>query len=122
MAVDSIEEYLEKISPADQPAWNPSKIAWSQAEGQWGLLVKFISLRLYRYTAKHIYLKFCNSYEGIQMPKRKTSISVDDKLWREWINFVVNKTGSARKISEETENAIQEYMQKYKEANKVIEL
>jgi len=56
------------------------------------------------------------------MSKRKTSISVDDKLWREWINFVVSKTGSARKISEETQNAIQEYMQKYKEANKVIEL
>ena len=46
------------------------------------------------------------------MSKRKTSISVDDKLWREWINFVVNKTGSARKISKETENAIREYMQK----------
>ena len=36
MAVDSIEEYLEKISPADQPAWDPSKIAWSQAEGPSG--------------------------------------------------------------------------------------
>jgi len=36
MAVDSIEEYLEKIAPADQPAWDPSKIAWSQAEGPSG--------------------------------------------------------------------------------------
>lgn len=55
------------------------------------------------------------------MSKRKTSISVDDKLWREWINFVVNKTGSARKISEETENAIREYMQKHKEGENDIE-
>lgn len=36
MAVDSIEEYLEKISPADQPAWDHSKIAWAQAEGPSG--------------------------------------------------------------------------------------
>lgn len=36
MAVDGIEEYLEKRAPADQPAWDPSKIAWSQAEGPSG--------------------------------------------------------------------------------------
>ena len=36
MAVDSIEEYLEKISPADQPLWDPSQIAWGQAEGPSG--------------------------------------------------------------------------------------
>lgn len=55
------------------------------------------------------------------MSKRKTSISVDDKLWREWISFVVSKTGSARKISEETENAIREYMRRHKEVSRVIE-
>lgn len=54
------------------------------------------------------------------MPKRKTSIAVDDKLWREWIKFVVDKTGSARKVSEQLEEAIKEYMQKYKEQNKAI--
>jgi len=52
------------------------------------------------------------------MSRRKTSVSVDDKLWREWINFVVNETGSTRKISEWTENAIREYMQKRKEGKK----
>jgi len=36
MAVDSIEEYLEKISPADRPAWDPEKIAWSPDEGPKG--------------------------------------------------------------------------------------
>ncbi len=48
------------------------------------------------------------------MSKRKTSISVDDGLWREWTIFVINKEGSARKVSAETEKAIREYMDKYK--------
>ncbi len=52
------------------------------------------------------------------MSRRKTSVSVDDKLWREWINFVVSETGSARKISAETEKAIRDYMQKKKEGKK----
>jgi hypothetical protein len=44
------------------------------------------------------------------MAKRKTSITVDEKLWKEWTMFVINKTGSARKLSEEIENALSEYM------------
>jgi len=52
------------------------------------------------------------------MSRRKTSISVDDELWREWLNFIVNVTGSTRKTSEYTENAIREYMQKRKEGKK----
>lgn len=48
------------------------------------------------------------------MTRRKTSITVDEKLWKEWTMFVVNKTGSARKLSEEIENALREYM-KHKE-------
>jgi hypothetical protein len=48
------------------------------------------------------------------MPRRKTSVSVDDKLWREWISFVVTETGSTRKVSEWTENAIREYMKEKK--------
>jgi len=47
------------------------------------------------------------------MTRKKTSISVDENLWREWISFVVNKTGSARKISEELEKAIREYMKRH---------
>jgi hypothetical protein len=42
--------------------------------------------------------------------KKKTSIAVDPKLWTEWIQFVVTKTGSARKLSEEIEKALQYYM------------
>jgi len=49
------------------------------------------------------------------MTRRKTSITVDEKLWKEWTMFVVNKTGSARKLSEEVETAITDYMKKYKE-------
>jgi len=46
------------------------------------------------------------------MAKRKTSISVDEELWKQWTMFVINKTGSARKLSEELENALKEYMKK----------
>lgn len=49
------------------------------------------------------------------MSKRKTSIAVDEKLWRKWTVFVVEKRGSARKVSEETENAVREYMERHKE-------
>jgi len=52
------------------------------------------------------------------MSRRKTSVSVDDALWRQWISFVVEETGSTRKISEWTENAIREYMKKRKEGKK----
>jgi metal-responsive CopG/Arc/MetJ family transcriptional regulator len=45
-----------------------------------------------------------------KMAKRKTSITIDEKLWKEWTMFVVNKTGSARKLSEEMETALKEYM------------
>jgi len=45
-----------------------------------------------------------------EMPKRKTSIVIDEDLWKKWILFVIDKTGSARKLSEELENAIKEYM------------
>jgi hypothetical protein len=49
-----------------------------------------------------------------KLAKRKTSITVDEKLWKEWTMFVVDKTGSARKLSEETEIAIREYMNRKK--------
>lgn len=42
--------------------------------------------------------------------KKKTSIVVDTELWRRWINFVVSIHGSTRKISEEIEKALLEYM------------
>ena len=49
--------------------------------------------------------------------RKKTSISVDENLWREWIRFVVNKTGSARKISSELEKAIEENMKRHSSAS-----
>jgi hypothetical protein len=42
--------------------------------------------------------------------KKKTSIAVDSKLWTDWIQFVVARTGSARKLSEEIEKALRYYM------------
>ncbi len=45
--------------------------------------------------------------------KAKTSINIDKQTWQDWIKYVVNKTGSARKVSEETEKAILEYMKKH---------
>lgn len=49
---------------------------------------------------------------AIRMVKRKTSIAIDEKLWKDWTMFVINKTGSARKLSEEVENALRKYMKK----------
>jgi len=48
------------------------------------------------------------------MAKQKTSINVDPELWKEWTLFVVKKTGSTRKLSEEVEKAIREYMERHK--------
>ncbi|MEM0358026.1 MAG: hypothetical protein QXL77_06610 [Candidatus Bathyarchaeia archaeon] len=48
------------------------------------------------------------------MPKQKTSINIDSELWKEWTIFVIKKTGSARKISEELEKAMKEYMERHK--------
>jgi len=45
--------------------------------------------------------------------KIKTSINLNKGTWSDWIRFVVNRTGSARKISEELEKAIQEYIKKH---------
>jgi metal-responsive CopG/Arc/MetJ family transcriptional regulator len=48
----------------------------------------------------------------MKMGKRKTSITIDEELWKKWTMFVINKTGSARKLSEEIEEALKQYMQK----------
>jgi hypothetical protein len=48
------------------------------------------------------------------MGKQKTSFMIDKELWKEWTLFVVNKTGSARKLSEELEKALREYMNRHK--------
>ena len=48
----------------------------------------------------------------VNMAKRKTSIAIDENLWKEWTKFVIDKTGSARKLSDEIENALKDYMKK----------
>ena len=42
--------------------------------------------------------------------KKKTFIVVDTELWKKWINFVVSIHGSSRRISDEVEKALIEYM------------
>ena len=48
-----------------------------------------------------------------QMTKRKTSLNIDDKLWQEWLVYVVKKTGSSRKVSDYTVEALVEYMKNH---------
>jgi NADH:ubiquinone oxidoreductase subunit len=48
--------------------------------------------------------------------KRKTSINVDPDLWNQWLHFVLDETGSTKKVSEEFEKALKFYM---KSRNKV---
>jgi len=48
----------------------------------------------------------------IKTAKRKTSITIDQELWKEWTKFVIDKTGSARKLRYEIENALKQYMKK----------
>ena len=47
--------------------------------------------------------------------KAKTSININKETWSDWIKFVVNKTGSGRKISDELEKALDEYMKHHKD-------
>ncbi|MGQ9722367.1 MAG: hypothetical protein ACUVXA_13710 [Candidatus Jordarchaeum sp.] len=48
------------------------------------------------------------------MAKQKTSFIVDRELWKQWTLFVVNKRGTARKLSEELEMALKEYMNNHR--------
>jgi len=60
---------------------------------------------LYRNTFSCFYSK-----ASLAMPKQKTSIVIEKDLWTEWIQFVVARTGSARRLSEEIEQALRYYM------------
>ena len=48
------------------------------------------------------------------MPKRqntrRTTIVVDDQLWKRLLSYVVKKHGTAKKASVEVEQAIKEYL------------
>ena len=40
-----------------------------------------------------------------------TSISIDPQIWDRWLHFVLDRTGSMRKTSEELEKALVHYME-----------
>ncbi len=44
------------------------------------------------------------------MAKRKTTLLIDEHVWQEFAILVVQITGSARKLSEETEKALIQYI------------
>jgi metal-responsive CopG/Arc/MetJ family transcriptional regulator len=43
--------------------------------------------------------------------KKRTSIYIQEKLWSEWMHFVIDQYGSSRKASEALEDAMREFMQ-----------
>lgn len=52
------------------------------------------------------------------MARIKTSVTIDEDLWKEWQIFVIGKTGKGRKGSEEIEAALRQYMQNNKNKEK----
>ena len=44
------------------------------------------------------------------MTKKRTSLNIDEPLWREWTLYVHKKTGFAYKVSEEIERLIRKEM------------
>ena len=48
---------------------------------------------------------------GDKTERKKTSISIDPQIWDRWLHFVLDRTGSMRKTSEELEKAIVHYME-----------
>jgi hypothetical protein len=42
--------------------------------------------------------------------KRKTTIMIDEEIWKELLSFTVQKHGTAKKTSKEIENAIRRYV------------
>jgi len=44
------------------------------------------------------------------MGKKKTSILVDEKLWQDWMIFIIKQYGSSRKASEALEEAMRFFM------------
>ncbi|MGB9693929.1 MAG: hypothetical protein ACPLYF_03710 [Fervidobacterium sp.] len=56
------------------------------------------------------------------MPKRqntrRTTIVVDDQLWKRLLSYVVRKHGTAKKASVEVEQAIKEYLDRQEKQSK----
>ncbi len=49
------------------------------------------------------------------MPKHKTTMQIDDKLWKRFLGQVIKKHGTTKKQSQELEAAIAEYLERHKE-------
>ena len=45
--------------------------------------------------------------------KVKTSISIDEDLWKAWLAYVIKKRGTTKKASAELELALREYMKNH---------
>jgi len=50
--------------------------------------------------------------------KHKTTILVDEKLWKSFLSFIVKKHGTTKKTSAEIEAAIREYLNHHHRRNK----
>jgi len=48
------------------------------------------------------------------LPKHKTTILVDEKLWKSFLSFIVKKHGTTKKTSAEIEIALKEYLNNHK--------
>jgi len=48
-----------------------------------------------------------------EMSRRRTTIIVDDRLWKRFLSYVVKKHGAAKKASVEVEIAIKEYLDRH---------
>jgi len=44
------------------------------------------------------------------LPKHKTTILVEEKLWKSFLSFIVKRHGTTKKTSAEVEAAIREYL------------
>lgn len=51
---------------------------------------------------------------GNKMAKKKTTVLIDENLWIDFVTFVMKKHRTAKKTSEEIENAMREYLKKTK--------
>lgn len=47
------------------------------------------------------------------MTKRRTTVVVDDDLWKRFLSYIVKKHGTAKKASVEVENAVREYLNRH---------
>ncbi|MBS7625687.1 MAG: hypothetical protein ACUVTM_00415 [Candidatus Bathyarchaeia archaeon] len=49
------------------------------------------------------------------MTKHKTTMQIDDKLWKRFLQTVIKKHGTTKKSSLELEAAISEYLERQRE-------